>query len=157
MTADGEQRTVDADNDPELFWALRGGGGAYAIVTALHVELIEMTDVYAGALLFPAKLVSDAVRRYRDWAAKLPDEANSVVRFLRPPPIPDVPEPLRDRPLLTIDGASIGDQATGERLFAPMREPARSIVDTFGRIPVPGLSRSTWTPSRRSPAAATVR
>ena len=141
VTADGEQRTVDADNDPELFWALRGGGGAYAIVTALHLELIEMTDVYAGALLFPAELGPDAVRRYRDWAAELPDEASSVVRFLRPPPIPDVPEPLRDRPLLTIDGASIGDQATGERLFAPMRELGEVIMDTFGQIPVAGLSR----------------
>ncbi|MET0925895.1 MAG: FAD-binding oxidoreductase [Solirubrobacterales bacterium] len=141
VTADGEQRTVDADNDPELFWALRGGGGAYAIVTALHLELIEMTDVYAGALLFPAELGPDAVRRYRDWAAELPDEASSVVRFLRPPPIPDVPEPLRDRPLLTIDGASIGDQATGERLFAPMRELGEVIMDTFGRIRVAGLSR----------------
>ena len=52
-----------------------------------------------------------------------------------------MPEPLRDRPLLTIDGASIGDQATGERLFAPMRELGEVIMDTFGQIPVAGLSR----------------
>ena len=72
VTADGEARTVDADNDPDLFWALRGGGGGYAIVTALHLDLVPITEIYAGALIFPAELGADAMRAYRDWAARRP-------------------------------------------------------------------------------------
>src|ERR1044072_2913765 len=78
VSAEGEQRTVDAERDPDLFWALRGGGGGYAIVTALHLDLIELSDVYAGAPLFPSKLGDDAVRAYRDWARPAPDAGSSV-------------------------------------------------------------------------------
>ncbi len=91
ITADGETRTVDADNEPDLFWALRGGGGDYAIVVALHIELVPIKDAYAGAFLWPAAVGADAVRRYRDWAAEVGDNVTSVVRFLTPPDVPDVP------------------------------------------------------------------
>jgi FAD/FMN-containing dehydrogenase len=56
VTADGEQRRVDADNEPDLFWALRGGGGSTAMVTALVVDLLPISEAYAGALIFPAEL-----------------------------------------------------------------------------------------------------
>ena len=56
VTADGELRTVDADNEPDLYWALRGGGGGYAIVTAMHVDLLRLAEVYGGALVFPAEV-----------------------------------------------------------------------------------------------------
>src|SRR4051812_3105942 len=65
VTADGEIRTVATENDSALFWALRGGGGGYAIVTALHVELLPIAEAYAGALLFPAELAADGLRAYR--------------------------------------------------------------------------------------------
>jgi hypothetical protein len=141
VAADGEPRRVDADNDPDLFWALRGGGGGYAIVTALHLDLLPIAEVYAGALLLPAEVGADAVRAYRDWAATVPDEVTSIVRFLRPPPVPDVPEPLRDRRLLTLGAACIGSQEDGERIVAPLREIGEPIMDTFEQIPAAGLSR----------------
>jgi hypothetical protein len=141
VTADGEQRTVDAENEPDLFWALRGGGGGYAIVTALQLRLVPIAEIYAGALLFPAALGTDAVRAYRDWAAGVSDDVTSVVRFVTPPPIPDVPEPIRDKPLLTIGAACIGGEAEGERTIAPLRELGEPIMDTFGQIPTEGLSR----------------
>ena len=131
VTADGEQRRVDADNEPDLFWALRGGGGAYAIVTALEVELLPVSEAYAGALIFPAELGADAVRAYRDWAATLPDEVTSRGRFLRPPPMPDVPEPLRDRPLWTVTAACIGSRE-GRR--APGRAIARARRADHGHL-----------------------
>ena len=62
VTADGEQRRIDPDNEPDLFWALRGGGGGYAIVTGLHVSLLPISELYAGALVFPAELGADALR-----------------------------------------------------------------------------------------------
>jgi len=151
VTADGEARTVDADNEPDLFWALRGGGGGYAIVTALHLNLLPIPEIYAGALVFPAELGADAVRAYRDWAATAPEEVTSVVRFVTPPPIPDVPEPIRGVPLLTIDGASIGTQEEGEERFAPMRELGEPIMDTLGWMPSAGLYRIHMDPESPVP------
>jgi hypothetical protein len=151
VTADGEPRTVDAENDPDLFWALRGGGGGYAIVTALHLDLLEIDHVYAGALVFPAQVGADAVRTYRAWAEEQPDEVTSVVRFVTPPPIPDVPEPIRGVPLLTIDGACIGSQEEGEAAFAPLRQIGETIMDTLEWMPTAGLSRIHMDPENPVP------
>lgn len=151
VTADGEQRTVDAETEPDLFWALRGGGGGYAIVTALQLDLVPISEIYAGALLFPAELGADAVRAYRDWAAGVSDDVTSVVRFITPPPLPDVPEPIRGRPLLTIDGACIGSQANGEAIVAPLRELGEPIMDTWGQIPAEGLCRIHMDPESPVP------
>jgi hypothetical protein len=151
VTADGQPRTVDAENEPDLFWALRGGGGGYAIVTALQLRLIPIAEIYAGALVFPAELGAEAVRAYRDWAAGVSDDVTSVVRFVTPPPIPDVPEPIRGRPLLTIDGACIGSQAEGEAIVAPLRELGETIMDTWGQIPAEGLCRIHMDPENPVP------
>jgi FAD/FMN-containing dehydrogenase len=151
VTADGETRTVDAENEPDLFWALRGGGGDYGVVTALHVGLVPVADVYAGALLFPAEVGADGVRAYRDWAANVSEDVTSIVRFLRPPDIPDVPEFLAGKALLTIDAACIGDQAAGEAAIAPLREIGEPILDTFGQIPPPGLCKIHMDPEQPVP------
>jgi hypothetical protein len=151
VTADGEQLTVDTENEPDLFWALRGGGGGYAIVTALQLRLLPIAEIYAGALVFPAELGVEAVRAYRDWAAGVSDDVTSVVRFVTPPPIPDVPEPIRGRPLLTIDGACIGSQAEGEAIVAPLRELGETIMDTWGQMPAEGLCRIHMDPENPVP------
>ena len=151
VTADGEIRRVDADNDSDLFWALRGGGGCYAIVTALHVALLPIAELYAGIMIFPAELGAGAIRAYRDWTNTAPDEVTSVVRFIRPPPLPDVPEPLRDRPLITIDAAFIGDQAEGESVLAPLREIGEPIMDTFAQVPAEALSKIHMDPEQPVP------
>jgi len=151
VTADGEPRTVDAGSDPDLFWALRGGGGGFAIVTALHVELLPIAELYAGALLFPAEVGAAAVRAYRDWAAGVSEDVTSIVRFVTPPPIPDVPEPIRARPLLTIDAACIGGREEGEATIAPLREIGETIMDTFEWMPAAGLSRIHMDPENPVP------
>jgi hypothetical protein len=151
VTADGEPRTVDAENEPDLFWALRGGGGGYAIVTALQVRLVPIAEIYAGALVFPAELGAGAVRAYRDWAAGVSDDVTSVVRFVTPPPIPDVPEPIRGVPLLTIDGACIGSQAEGEAIVAPLRELGETIMDTWAQIPAEDLCHIHMDPENPVP------
>jgi len=151
VDAAGEPRTVDAENDPDLFWALRGGGGGYAVVTALHVRLLPIAEIYAGALVFPAEVGAEAVRAYRDWIAGVSEDVTSVVRFITPPPIPDVPEPIRGRPLLTIDGACIGDRTTGEATFAPLREIGETIMDTLEWMPTAGLSRIHMDPENPVP------
>ena len=104
---------MDAGSDPDLFWALRGGGGGYAIVTALHLELLPVAEAYAGGLLFPSEIGADGLRLYRDWAANAPEEAATMIRFLNLPPIPDVPEPLRGQSLLAIAGRIPGQPGGG--------------------------------------------
>lgn len=151
VTADGEARTVDADNDPDLFWALRGGGGDYAIVTALHLDLVPVESAYAGAYLWPAAVGAGAMRLYRDWAAGVGDNVTSVVRFLTPPDVPDVPEPLRGTPLLTIDGACIGSREEGEAAFAPLLEIGEPMMSTFDQVPPAALCRIHMDPEQPVP------
>jgi hypothetical protein len=151
VTADGEPRRVDCDNDADLFWALRGGGGGYAIVTAMHLELVPISELYAGELVLPAEVGVDGLRAYRDWAATTPDDVTSIARFLRPPPLPDVPEPIRDRPLLTLGAACIGSREEGERAIAPLREIGEPIMDTFEQMPAAGLCRIHMDPEQPVP------
>ena len=152
VAADGEARTVDAATDPDLFWALRGGGGGYAVVTALHVELVPVSEAYAGALLFPPELAAEGIRAYRDWTASAPEEAGSMVRTLNLPPIPDIPEPLRGNKWLAITAACIGSREEGEATIAPLRAIGEPVVDTFDQVPTPALSRIAMDPEPPVPA-----
>jgi len=151
VTAFGDELTIDAENEPDLFWALRGGGGDYAVITALQLNLVPVATAYAGALIFPAELGAEAVRRYRDWAADVSEDVTSVVRFLRPPDLPDVPEPLRNTPLLTIDATCIGDKEAGEAAIAPLRKLGEPMMDTFDQIPSAGLCRIHMDPEQPVP------
>ena len=146
VTADGEARTVDAANDADLFWALRGGGGGYAVVVALHVELVPVAEAYAGALLFPPELTADGITAYRDWTKDAPEEVGSLVRMLNLPPIPDIPEPLRGKRWLAITAACIGSREEGERAIAPLREVGEAVLDSFDQMPAVGLTRIAMDP-----------
>jgi FAD/FMN-containing dehydrogenase len=152
VTADGEARTVDAATDPDLFWALRGGGGGYAVVTALQLELVPVSEVYAGALVFPPELAADGILAYRDWTADAPEEAGSMVRMLNLPPIPDIPEPLRGKRWLAITVACIGTREEGEKAIAPLREIGEPVVDSFDQIPAVGLTRIAMEPEPPVPS-----
>jgi hypothetical protein len=151
VDADGETRRVDGERDSDLFWALRGGGGGYAVVTALEVALVPHSELYAGLLVFPAEVGAEGVRAYRDWTATLPEEVTSIVRFLRPPPRPAVPEVIRDRLVLTIAAACIAGREEGERMIAPLREIAEPIVDTFAEVPVHQLTGFHLDPAQPLP------
>ncbi len=146
VTADGEARTADATSEPDLFWALRGGGGGYAIVTALHIELLPITEAYAGSILFPAELTRDGLRAYRDFTASAPEEVGSLLRMMNLPPLPDVPEEIRGKKFLAITAAVIGSEEEGKAAIAPLREIGEPIMDTFGQIPAPGLTRIAMDP-----------
>jgi hypothetical protein len=146
VTADGEPRTVNATSDPDLFWALRGGGGAYGIVTALHLELLPIADAYAGGLLFPPELTADGLRAYRDWTSAAPEEVGSMVRMLNLPPIPDIPEPVRGKKWLAITAVSIGTEEEGRERLAPLREIGEPAMDSFAQMPATGLTRIAMDP-----------
>jgi FAD/FMN-containing dehydrogenase len=134
VTADGHALRVDETSQPELFWALRGGGGGYAIVTALELEAYPVEDVYAGAAFWPAERAPELLRAYASWVETVPDEMTSLARLLHLPDLPLVPEPLRDVWLVGVEACHVGPADEAMELLRPLREPEPAGLDTFGVI-----------------------
>jgi FAD/FMN-containing dehydrogenase len=156
VTADGRLVRTDRRTEPDLFWALRGGGGSFAAVTAIEFELVPLTRVYAGMMLWPWERAREVLHAWREWTATAPESVTTSARIMQIPAIPDVPEFLRGRGVVVIDGAALGDQFSAEQVLAPLRalEPE---IDTFAMVPPPRCAGSTWTPSTRCPVSATTR
>jgi hypothetical protein len=151
VTADGRRVRADRDNEPDLFWALRGGGGSFGVVTALEIDLLPIREVYAGALFFPQERAREVLQAWREWTQQeLPDEISSVGRVLNFPPFPEVPEPLRGRSFTVLEAIYIGDEAEGAALVAPLRALGPDI-DTFATIPAPALSHLHMDPEQPVP------
>jgi FAD binding domain/Berberine and berberine like len=134
VTADGSLLSTDADNEPDLFWALRGGGGSFAAVTSLEFELFPVPELYAGMFVWPWERTSDVFHAWREWISGQPDEISGCVRVLRLPPIDLIPEPFRGRDLAVVEAAYLGDQASGSELVQPLRELGPE-MDTFQMVP----------------------
>ncbi len=139
VTADGEHRRVDADHDPDLFWALRGGGGSYAVVTALELRLFPLEQLEAGALFFPLERAEQVLRAWTEWTEGLPEEVTTVARVLRFPPLPDLPPFLSGQSLTVVELASTLDAAATAALLEPLRALGPH-VDTVMTTPATGLA-----------------
>ena len=94
VTADGELVRATADRNGDLFWALRGGGGNFGVVTALELRLFEVPQVYAGTALFPIARAGAVLEHYRDWGAELPDELSTTIVLVRESPDPGIEGPV---------------------------------------------------------------
>ena len=151
VTGDGVLRRVTAHDDPDLFWAVRGGKGALGIVTALEFDLIRQPTLYAGALYFDGADAATVVHAWRDWCAKLPREATTSIALLQLPALPGIPEPLAGRFSVAVRFAWTGAAADGEAALAPMRDVAKPVIDAVQTIPyaaiTKGASVMTRTPS----------
>jgi FAD binding domain-containing protein len=152
VTADGRLRRIDHETEPELFWAVRGGGGSFGIVTAIEFDLYPLTEIYAGWLIFPIERSSEVLHAWRDWTQTVPDTVTSVGRILRLPPFEDIPEPLRGRQIVVIEAAYQGTQAEGDALIAPLRALGAE-MDTFAVMPASGLTRLHQDPEDPVPGA----
>jgi hypothetical protein len=153
VTADGELRRVDADNDPDLFWALRGGGGSFGVVTAVELSLLELASVYAGHLWFPIERSAEVLRAWRDWTETVPEEVTSVGRILQFPPIPDIPEPMRGNSFAVVQAIYCGDEpAEMDALLEPLRALGPAL-DTFEVMTMTELSHLHMDPEHPVPGA----
>jgi FAD/FMN-containing dehydrogenase len=146
VTADGEIVRTDADNDPELFWALRGGGGNFGIVTALEFKLYPLREIYAGMMIWDWSKAARVLAAWSRWAVDAPDHVTTSLRIMQLPPLPEIPEPIRGRSIVMIDGAVQGDPAVLEPLRA-----LRPEMDTFAMIPAPALTRLHQDPEEPAP------
>ena len=133
VTASGETLTASATEHPDLFWALRGGGGNFGVVTSLEFRLYPVVQVHAGTSWYPADRAPDVLTRYRDWAGTEPDELNSAVTLQQVPAVPAVPEPLRGARVLAVSAFYLGPTEAAERLLKPLLEVAGPpLLDRFG-------------------------
>ncbi|SIR96744.1 FAD/FMN-containing dehydrogenase [Micromonospora avicenniae] len=135
VTADGELRHVDAESEPELFWALRGGKGNFGVVTALEFDLFPVPRLYGGGIYFPGERMADVLRAWTAWHPGTPETMVSSFAVLRLPPLPELPEPLRGAFLATVRFAYTGTAEDGERLVAPLRAVAPAVLDTVRDMP----------------------
>jgi FAD/FMN-containing dehydrogenase len=152
VTADGRIVRADADREHDLFWALRGGGGSFAIVTALEFALYPVTEVYAGALFWPLERAGEVLHTWRELVAAAPDELTSLGRLMQFPPIPEVPEPFRGRAFVLVEAAYCGPEADGAALLQPLRGLGPE-MDTLATIPVEGLGELHMDPPQPVPFA----
>jgi FAD/FMN-containing dehydrogenase len=133
VTASGQILRVTPANEPDLFWALRGGGGNFGVVTALEFELFETPEIYAGTLFFPFERAAEVLHAWREWTLAMPDELTSVGRLLQLPDLPEIPDPLRGRAFATVGVVFLGSEADGAALVEPIRALGAEI-DTLAMV-----------------------
>ncbi|HYY11438.1 MAG TPA: FAD-binding oxidoreductase [Kineosporiaceae bacterium] len=152
VTADGTWRRVDDDHEPELFWAIRGGGGSFGVVTAVEIRLFEFTEVQAGILFFPLERAAEVLHAWRSWVETVPDEVMSVGRMLRFPPIPDLPPFLSGQSFVVVEAVMRMEAADADRLLAPLRALGPAI-DTIHPTPTSELGQLHMDPPGPVPGA----
>jgi FAD/FMN-containing dehydrogenase len=147
VTPGGDLVRADAGHDPDLLWAIRGGGGSVGVLTALEMRLYPVGALYAGDLFFPIARTAEVLHAWSAWTATVPDEVTSMTHLLRFPPLPELPGPLRGQAFAVIEAAYLGDAASGADLIAPLRAlgPDR---DTFAMIPAAALGDLNMDPGQ---------
>jgi FAD/FMN-containing dehydrogenase len=135
VTADGTLRTASPDEEPELFWGVRGSRGNLGVVTALEMDLVPVSRLYGGGLFFGAAETAEVLDVYREWAAAMPDTMTTSVAMVRLPPFEAIPEPIRGKFVLHVRIAFTGSTSEGAALLEPLRAAAPVLLDTVGEMP----------------------
>jgi FAD binding domain len=150
VTADGALIRADRTQNTDLFWALRGGGGGLGVVVALEIALYEVDDLVAGMMIWPWEQAAEVLTRYVEWAETAPNSVSASGRMLQIPPLPEIPEFIRGRQIVVINGAVLGTEAEADEILAPLRELGPEI-DTFGAAPLDSLIRLHMDPEPPMP------
>jgi FAD/FMN-containing dehydrogenase len=130
VTADGSFVTASGDDEPELHWGLRGGGGNFGVVTSFELGLHPVgPTVLGGAVGYPLEQAAEALRGYRDGVADAPDELTTILTLRLVPPLPAYPEELHGRPVLNVAACWSGGLERGERAVAPLRRLGTPLYD----------------------------
>jgi FAD/FMN-containing dehydrogenase len=137
VTADGELRRVDAESHPDLFWAIRGGGGNFGVATRLQFRLHELGKVLGGTLVLPA--TPDVIATFVALADAAPDELSTIANVMRAPPAPFIPAEHHGRPVLMATLVYAGAAGAGEQAIAPFRALAKPIADLVKPVPYAGM------------------
>jgi FAD/FMN-containing dehydrogenase len=149
VTADGRQVVASEDENPDLFWGLRGGGGNFGVVTAFHLRVHPVGPiVLAGQLMYPAPMAGDLMRFYRDFILGAPDEVCGGMAFITAPPEEFLPEPVRGQPVVGVVVLYAGDPAEGEEAFRPLREFGPPGLDMVQPMPYVAVQQMIDAPNQ---------
>ncbi|HLT17984.1 MAG TPA: FAD-binding oxidoreductase [Thermomicrobiales bacterium] len=141
VTAAGKIVTASEEELPELFWAIRGGGGNFGIVTEFTFRLAPVSQILGGDLLLPVS--REVIRGYLEYAASAPDELSTIGNIMHAPPAPFVPDEWVGKPVLNIIVCWAGDETEGQRALEPLRALAAPVADTVRPMPYPLIYLST--------------
>ena len=140
VTADGSFLTASAEENQDLFWALRGGGGNFGVVTSFEFRLHPVSTVLGGPVFYPIDKSEDVLRFYRDYMAEAPEDLSAFFGFHLAPPAPFVPEHLHLVPVCAIVACYTGELEQGEEVVKPLREFGPPALDLLGPMPYPALN-----------------
>ncbi len=139
VLADGRFVTASADENQDLFWAVRGGGGNFGVVTSFLFHLHPIDTIYGGPMLWPLEQSAEVLRFYRDYIVNAPNEMNGWFAFLTVPPGPPFPEDLHLKKMCGIVWCYAGPLEKAEEVFAPIRKFGPPALDLVGALPHPVL------------------
>lgn len=149
VLADGRLVTASARENDDLFWAIRGGGGNFGIVTSFEFQAHPVGTVLAGIVLHPATAAAGAIRRWRDLEATVPDESTQGALLFHFPDNPSTPPPLRGAAIVGLGGVYAGSVEEGEKVLRPLREYGPPLADMFQPMPYNAAQRMAdflWPP-----------
>ena len=152
VTADGRLLRASETEHPDLFWAIRGGGGNFGIITSLEFRLEPAGTILGGGIFYPATDAARIIREAADYAAQAPDELTTMVFVLHAPPLPFIPAERVGELSVLVAFCYVGDLAEGERVVAPLRALGEPIADAVMPMPYPGmfdLTRDLAVPGKR--------
>ena len=158
VNPEGQLVRASSTENSDLFWALRGGGGNFGVITGMEIRLYPVSEVYGGNLIYPISMARDVYTHYRDWIATAPDELTSSIVIMNFPPLPVFPEPLRGQTVVMVRGCYCGTMEDGDALLDHWRSWKAPMIDDFKPMPftqvaaisndpvdpMPGLSSSAW-------------
>ena len=143
VTAEGERLRCDENNNADLFWATRGGGGNFGIVTSFEFKLHPVgPEVMAGPIVFPFDQASSVLRKYREFCASCPEELTVWAVIGDAPPLPFLPPSARGSRVLILAALYNGPLDAGEKALSPLRQLGQPIADGFGPYPFAGFQQA---------------
>lgn len=140
VLASGEVVTANEHSHPDLFWALRGGGGNFGVVTSFKFHLLDVKNVYAGPMFWPLEKARAAMQFYDELTKDAPNDLYGFFAFLRVPPAPPFPEHLWNQKVCGVVWNYTGPMDEVERVFKPIREFGPPVLDFVSEIPMPALN-----------------
>lgn len=144
VTASGDLIRASANENPDLFWGLRGAGaGGFGVITAIEFNLVPVSEFYGGFMSFPASVVDprEVLRRYRDWVASAPDDLTSSITVVKFPSLPQLPEALRGAVQTILRAVWLGDPADGAALLEPWAAWHTPAENTFRVMPFTDIAK----------------
>jgi hypothetical protein len=158
VLANGEKVSTSPTENADLFWALGGGGGAFAVVTGMEIKLYPVQTVYGGTLIYPAAAAREVLQFFREWSQYLPNEWTTSVAIMNLPPLPELPPFLSGQSVVMVNTCYAGETRLGQMMAQAWMDWKQPIVNGFHEMPfsevgsisndpqdpMPGTSSGAW-------------